>query len=234
MQMKRKDWWVWYNPQNITENQFILTTIVPNSAWDVKELLPILTKFYDNYWTYPENQLADAWYASEENYQFLQDNNIISYVPHPKLQINIDDYIHNSEDNTYQDRDWNIYHFKQHIGSKKWWKKWRPLKSKELEVGEIKKTVYMTTLPDWKKKFIKINPWLHQLYKDNDDRLYSQEWREVYKKRSGCVENVFWNIKANLGFEKFRLRWFEWVQIERNLISLAHNLKKLIKFQLAY
>lgn len=231
MMMKRKDRWTWYNPQNLTENQFILTTIVPNSASDVEELVPILTKFHNTYWAYPKNQLADAWYASEENYQFLQDNKITSYVPHPKLQINIDDYVHNYEKNTYQDKDWNTYNFKQHVRNTKWWKRWRPLKSQELEVDEIKKTIYMTILPDWKKKFIKINSSLHQLYKDNDLRLYSEQWKEIYKKRSGCVENVFWNIKANLGFEKFLLRWFEWVQIERNLISLAHNLKKLIKFQ---
>jgi hypothetical protein len=96
---------------------------------------------------------------------------------------------------------------------------------------DIKKVVYVTTLSNWKKRFIKINRNWHQLCKNNDERLYSEEWRKIYKKRSWCVESVFWNIKANFWFERFRLRWFEWVQIERNLISLAHNLKKLIAFQ---
>ena len=57
--------------------------------------------------------------------------------------------------------------------------------------------------------------------------------KKIYKKRSTCVEPVFGNIKANLWFERFLLRWFEWVQTEWNLISIAHNLKKIIKFKLS-
>lgn len=37
MMMKRKDWWNWYNPQILTENQIILTTTVPNSTDDSNE-----------------------------------------------------------------------------------------------------------------------------------------------------------------------------------------------------
>jgi transposase len=231
MMMKRKDRWTWYNPQNLTENQFILTTTVPNSAGDIDELVPILNKFHKKYNCFPKDQNADMWYASEQNYQFLKDNNINSYIPHQKLQLDINDYVYHQESNTFEDRDWNIYKFKQNIGKKKWIKRWRP--EKALTEDDIKKVVYVTQLPNWKKRFMKINHNRHQLCKENDWRLYSEEWKEVYKKRSWCVEAVFWNIKANLGFEQFRLRWFEWVQIERNLISLAHNFKKLIKFQLA-
>jgi hypothetical protein len=36
-----------------------------------------------------------------------------------------------------------------------------------------------------------------------------------------------------LWFERFRLRGFHGVQIEWNLISLSHNLKKLISHRLA-
>jgi transposase len=229
MLMKRKDRWTWYNPQNLTENQFILTTIVPNSASDIEELVPILNKFYEKFNCFPENQLADTWYASEKNYQFLQDNNIIWYIPHQKLQINIKDYTFHKINNTFEDKEWNIYKFKQNVWKKKWVKRWRPQQA--LIEDDIKKVVYVTQLANWKKKFLKINRNWHQLCENNDKRLYSEEWKDIYKKRSWCVEAVFWNIKANFWFERFRLRWFEWVQIERNLISLAHNLKKLIAFQ---
>lgn len=226
--MKRKDRWTWYNPQNLTENQFILTTTVPNSAGDVEELVPLLKKFNRNFDTFPEIQLADTWYASEENYKFLEENKIRSYIPHQKLQLNIDDYKYDEEHNTFEDKEGNIYRFKQHIGQKKWGERWRPREA--LAQKDIKKTIYVTTLSNWKKRFIKVNRNWHELCKNNDERLYSEEWRKIYKKRSWCVENVFWNIKANFWFKRFRLRWFEWVQIERNLISLAHNLKKLIAF----
>ena len=43
------------------------------------------------------------------------------------------------------------------------------------------------------------------------------------------VEGVFANIKKNLRFTSFNLRSFTGVNIEWTLISLAHNLKKILK-----
>lgn len=231
MKMKRKDWWNGYNPQNLTENQFILLTIAPNSSEDTWELVPVLKKFNEKYNTFPDRQLADKWYASEENYSFLEKNNIESYVPHQKLQIDLDDYKYKEEMDTYEDKDWNIYKFKQNISKKQWWKRWRPHKGKKLKDDDIKAKIYVTKLKNWEEKFLHVNKNWHQFCKNNDKRLYSEKWKEIYKKRSWCVENVFWNIKMNLKFERFSLRWFKGVQIEWNLISLAHNLKKIIKFQ---
>lgn len=225
MLMKRKDRWTWYNPQNLTENQFILTTIVPNSGSDIEELVPILNKFYENFNCFPKNQLADTWYASEDNYEFLESNNIKSYIPHQNLQINLNDYLYDSDNDTFEDKQGNIYKFKQNIKKSSGWKQ-----GKRLENNDIKSKIYVSLI-DWKKRFIHINYNRHKLCRINDERLYWEEWRKIYKKRSWCVENVFWNIKANFWFERFRLRWFQWVQIEWNLISLAHNLKKLIAFQ---
>jgi len=236
MKMKRKDWWVWYNPQNITENQFILTTTVSNSAEDTWELQPILEKFFERYDTYPEKNLADWWYASEENYQYLEERNIQSYIPHQKPQLDLKEYIYNQAEDSYTDKEWNTYVFKQHVWKKKMWKqstRWRPRKWSELKEEDIKATKYITTLKCWKQKIITINRNRLALCERNDERLYSDKGQEIYKKRSGCVENVFGNLKMNLWFERFRLRWFEWVQTERNLISLAHNIKKLIQFQVA-
>jgi transposase len=227
MMMKRKNRWTGYNPQNLTENQFILTTTVPNSAGDVNELMPILKKFHEKYNCFPENQNADAWYASEQNYQFLEDNNINSYIPHQAFKIDIDNYIYDDINDTFTDKQWNIFKLKQNIKKTTWWIQWQ-----KLSPEDIKSKIYVSMI-NWVRKFIHVNYDCRNIAKRNDKRLYSKEWREIYKKRSWCVEAVFWNIKTNLWFERFRLRWFEWVQIERNLISLAHNLKKLIRFELA-
>lgn len=230
MMMKKKDWGVGYNPQNLTENQFILETTVPNSAEDTWELVPILDKFHKNYGELPDKQLADAGYASEENYQYMEDNKIESYVPHQKTSLNMDDYTYDEKNNSYQDKEGNTYKFKQNIRKKKW-VKWRPKKWVKLKEEEIKAIQYITTLADWKNKIITVNKNWKALCKRNDERLYSEAGREKYKKRSGCVENVFWNIKMNFWFTRFLLRWFEWVEIERNLICLAHNFQKIIGYR---
>ena len=234
MRMKRKDWWTWYNPQNITEKGFVLATTVPNTADDSNELIPLIEKFKDKYKLNPDKILADKGYWNEENYLFLEKNNIESYIPHPENNWNrLDDYIYNQKQDIYEDKEWNIYNFKQYMWLKKWWKRWRPKKNEIQKEKDYKAKLYFAKLENWKNKFLYVNKDLKEVYRRNDDRLYSEEWKEIYRKRSWDVENAFWNIKFNLSFERFLLRWFGWVQIEWNLISLAHNFKKLIKFRIS-
>ena len=238
MMMKRKDWWNWYNPQILTENQIILTTTVPNSSDDSNELIPILNKVKKNF---KEEQiqilLADKWYWNEENYKYLKEKEILWYIPHPESNwINLEDYKYNKEEDIYIDKNWKIFKFKQFMWKINWnIKKWRPKKEEQIKIKEedYKAKLYFTRLENWKNKYLYVDIKLKQIYKENNDRLYSEEWRKIYKKRSTCVEPVFGNIKANLWFERFLLRWFEWVQTEWNLISIAHNLKKIIKFKLS-
>ena len=232
MKMKRKDWWTWYNPQVLTENRFILSSRVPNTAEDTWELIPSLEKLKKQYNTLPKNQLADAGYASEENYEYLEKQRISSYIPHAKFQTDFEEYTYNSEENSYEDIQWNIYRFKQHVSKKQEWRtRGRPKKWER--VSNIIATLYVRKTSTWKNKFLYVNKNWQRLCKENDTRLYTDEGRNMYKKRSWCVENVFGNIKGNLWFERFRLRGFQWVQIEWNLISLTHNLKKLISHSLA-
>lgn len=230
MMMKRKDWWVWYSPQNLTENSFVVATMVPNSADDSNQLIPLLTKFHEKYNTHPKQVLADKWYGNEENYKFLEENGIESYIPHPENNgKRLTDYIYDQENDTYRDKQGNFYRFKQFVWIKKEWKRGRPRKGEKQKPEDYKAKLYATQLKNSKNKFLYVNKGLKELYKRNDERLYSQEWKEIYKKRAWDVENSFWNIKFNLSFERFLLRWFKWVQIEWNLINLAHNFKKMIK-----
>lgn len=232
MQMKKKDWWNGYNPQNLTENQFILVTTVTNSANDTNELIPVLKKFEEKYGILPEKILADKWYGTEENYNYWEEKNIATYIPHPKYSwVNLDDFIYDKKADIYEDKEWNIFKFKQYVWSLIWRKQWRPRLGEISKEEDFEAKLYFTILPDGRKKFLQIAKNLKAIFKKNDERLYSDEWKNIYKKRCCCVEPVFWNIKMNLKFERFSLRWFDGVQIEWNLISLAHNLKKIINFK---
>ena len=228
MQMKRKDWGVGYSPQILTEKRFILSTRVPNTPEDSGELIPSLEKLYDQFKIFPKEQLADTGYSSEANYRYLEEHAIASYIPHQE-KIRLSEYEYNEEKNTYTDRTWEIYIFKQNVGKKEDGRK-RGRPKKWVQIREIIATTYFC---EKLNKYLYVNKNWHELCERNDERLYSKQWKEIYKKRSGCVENVFGNIKGNLWFERFRLRGFQWVQIEWNLISLAHNLKKLISHRLA-
>lgn len=74
MQMKRRDFGNGYNPQIATENQIILASTVPNSAGDSEELVPVLNQLERLHGAEkkPKQVLADKGYASESNYEYLE------------------------------------------------------------------------------------------------------------------------------------------------------------------
>lgn len=59
------------------------------------------------------------------------------------------------------------------------------------------------------------------------EKLTSDAAKEKLKLRSTTVEPVIGNLKANLGFWRFRLRGHENLRAEFNLMCIAHNLNKL-------
>ena len=59
------------------------------------------------------------------------------------------------------------------------------------------------------------------------EKMETEEAKEIYQMRKIVVEPVIGDIKENYGFTKFYLRGLEKVKIEINLVSIAHNLKKI-------
>ena len=53
------------------------------------------------------------------------------------------------------------------------------------------------------------------------------EAKKIYHRRKTVVEPPIGNIKQNLGFREFLLRGINSVKTELNLVSIAHNLKKV-------
>ncbi len=66
--------------------------------------------------------------------------------------------------------------------------------------------------------------------KEQIENFKDKRIKSFYKRRSNDVEAPFWDIKFNIWFERFSLRWKNKVKIEWILVCLAHNFKKLINF----
>lgn len=232
MQMKRKDFANWYNTQILTEDQFIVTTTVSNHAPDQKELAPIIEKFEQQYDGLPKELVADKWYSSTENYENLEQKGIDWYIPtYQDLQVKLEDYTYNKEEDVYTDQTWNVYIFKQN-----WWKidwdnkKWRPWK--DTDKSQYLSTIYQSKdLINWKKKYLEIRPKRIEHHGKQTEKMKTIRWKELSRARKFTVEPIFGNIKRNFGFETFSLRGLIWVNIERNIVCIAHNLKKLMNLQ---
>ena len=58
-------------------------------------------------------------------------------------------------------------------------------------------------------------------------KMETEEGKKTYGLRKTIVEPVIGNIKYNLGFNEFRVKGLDGAKLELNLVSIAHNLKKI-------
>ena len=236
MQMKRKDYAQGYNVQTITENGFVLSNSIFNTSADQGTLQGSLEQFKALHADTPENLLADKGYSSEDNYSFCEQNQIDAYIPIYNPGTDFTGYTYHPDTDTYTDKRGRIYRFKQRMEKKDGTLSKRGRPSQAVTVTAQKKLhrqfkhiVYLYQNTKTKtKKFLCISPGWQKYMRQQMKKLSTRKGRLLYRKRMTDVEGVFANIKYNLNFTRFRLRGFYGVAIEWNLISLAHNLKKLL------
>src|SRR3954471_12356460 len=71
-----------YNVQISTNNQIIASYSIHQKTTDTNTLTAHLNQHEKDFDQKPQVVTADAGYGSEENYQYLEDNNITGYVKH--------------------------------------------------------------------------------------------------------------------------------------------------------
>jgi len=232
MQMKRKDYANGYNVQSITENGIILSNSIFNGPSDTNTLIPSLQKL-QSLFVLPKRLLADKGYSSEDNYSFCEQNAIDAYIPIYSHQIDLSTYIYNEARDEYADQQGRIFHFKQHRAQKDGrGKRGRPKKT--AEYLKQQRHLYKSTIYEHldektqKMKYLMISLGWQSHIKKQKEKLSTMKGKLIYKQRMHDVEGVFANIKKNLRFTSFNLRGFTGVNAEWTLISLAHNLKKIM------
>jgi len=210
-----------YNIQAMTENGFVLSSYVADSSADQNLLIPTIQRFKNLYNTEPKYLLADKGYSSEDNFTFCEQEAIDAYIPLHQELLDMSVYTYNKKQNTYTHKDGRIFHFKQHMKKRK--------KKHAKDPVSYKRTVYeYVNERTQKKKYLCVSHEWQRLARKHERKLATPEGKELYKRRMPDVEGVFGNIKHNLKFTTFLLRGLTGAMIEWNLISLAHNLKKMI------
>jgi hypothetical protein len=228
MKMKRGDFANGYNVQIMTENGIVLTSFVSNNSADQHTLVPSVQKLEALHNKIPKRLLADKGYSTEVNYTFCEERGVDAYIPVSKQQIRLADYTHDQELNTYTDNEGRVFVFKQHADRLEQ-KATRGRPKKTQKQHTYKATIYEYRDPTTgKKHYLKISHLWQSHIKKQKEKFSTHNGKQIYKQRMHDVEGVFARIKHHLNFTRFQLRGFEGVRNEWTLISLAHNLKKIL------
>ena len=112
----------------------------------------MLQKIKELHQKQPTQILADKGYASEENYEYLEQQDIDGYIPHPKLQGklagNLEGWHYSATKDEYIDPDGNRYYFKQYSGSKTKRGRGRPTSKELIQASDFKSKVYQAKTND--------------------------------------------------------------------------------------
>lgn len=226
-----------YNIQIGTENRYIVGFSVHPNPTDTKTLIPHLNHLEERLGQLPENIIADAGYGSEENYEYLEEKHVGSYVKYnkfhwekkkknrenPYLAENLS-YV--PETDSYLCR--NGKHL-IHIGNSKY----------VTEAGyETRRDYYRcedcTVCPyaseckkTDKNRTIRVSHRLNELKRKANEKLCSEKGLKLRSQRVVEVEQVFGRLKGCWSFRRFHLRGTEKVKIEWGLLAIAHNITKM-------
>jgi len=226
-----------YNFQISTNNQYIVNYSLHQTTADTTTLQEHTQIYKAQYHQSPEVITADAGYGSEENYQYLSNNNIENYVKYnyfdkdqsqksnKKYPFKPDTLFYNKQKDHYICPMGQVM---KSIGT-------HQAKNKNGFTQTV--TRYQATNCNGcplrgachKSKGNRITEVNHTLNKYKErvrENLNSEQGIYHRKKRPCDVEPVFANIKNNHHFKRFMLRTKPKVEIEAGLLALAHNLRK--------
>jgi hypothetical protein len=228
-----------YNLQVSTNNQYIANYSIHQATTDTTTLPTHLNDYAEQYQSTPAILTADAGYGSEENYQYLEQNNITAYVKYNQFDREQNQAIQNKKpfaaDKLYYNKELDYYvcpmgqhmenkgshirttatGFKQHITH---------YQAKNCSNCPLNGICHKSK----GNRIIEVSHQLNQLKQQARQLLESEEGIKKRKQRCCDVEPVFANIKNNHGFKRFLLRGKEKVLIEVGLLALAHNLRKKV------
>ena len=228
-----------YNVQIATENQFILGYGVYQKADDTSVLIPFLEKVKNHIKSFPDTIVADAGYGSEENYDYLTNNELDSYVKYNNF-----DY---EKTKKYRTRKFLSDHFIYEPEKDQYTcpegQKLYYLNTQENTSGngyKSERRIYQSSTCSTCKqrdlcckgqndRTIQVSPRLVMHKQRVKQNLESEKGLKLRSQRGIDVESVFGQIKHNNQFRRFYTRGLKNVSTEWGLISIAHNIKKAVK-----
>lgn len=232
-----------YNVQAGTEGQFIVGFSVHGRAGDTACFIPHMEQTRRNLGgRLPKNVIADAAYGSEENYAYLEQNNVENFLKYNTFYQDTHHYRQPQVLRAHQFRAENFtydpqtdtflcpanqrlqFRYESRYTTDNGYESTRrtyecfecancPLKSQCTKAKGNRKIRISFRLLEYRRRA--------------RENLTSEEGKQLRTARSTEVETVFGHLKHNMGFRRFHLRGLEKVKTEFGLLSIAHNMSKM-------
>lgn len=227
-----------YNTQISTEEQFITHFSIHQTAGDTTTLKGHLDSFETQYQVQSKAAVTDAGYGSEENYELMEEKGIDAYVKynyfHQEQKVSqkanpflVQNLYYNAKEDFY------VCPMGQRLENKG--------KRKRISVNGYtsEASCYEARRCDGcplrgachnnkGNRIIEVNHRLDELRAKAKNMLTSEAGIAHRKKRPVEVEAVFGQLKSNNQFTRFTLKTLPKVTIEFGLMSIGHNLRKLM------
>jgi len=226
-----------YNIQIATENQFITNYAIYQRPADTLTLIPFLKLFKERYGVQSTTVVADAGYGSEQNYEYLFNEDITPYVKF--------NYFHSEQKKKYKNNPFlpaNLYYNEKEnyyicpMGQHMRFVRQERRKSDTGYVSTI--SIYQAERCDGcplrckchkskNNRVIEVNHILNQYKTQIRELLNSPTGLYHRSKRPIEPESVFGHIKNCGKFRRFQLQGLKGTEIEFGLKAIAHNIRKM-------
>ena len=227
-----------YNIQVGSCNGFVVNWSTHQNRSDNGTLMPHYERYKRFFNKLPASTTADSGYGNQENYEYLEKNNIKNYIKYPLF--------HKEETKKFKEMKYNWQNMEYNETRDEFvcpeGKILKPVSTREdkTETGFVQtSTVYeCTECANCKYKSectkakenrqIKFNKKLWELKKVVKENVTSEKGIEMRKKRAEYSEGIFGQIKWNMNFKRFLLRGLDKVDLEWGLLCFALNIKRMI------
>ena len=226
-----------YNLQMGTEGQFVVGFSVHQRPGDPGCLVPHLQGLKEQLGRLPKNVIADSGYGSEENYAYLNQEQIGNYVKYNTFgQEQRARYTPNpfAADQMAYDPEQDelicpagkrlTYRYSTHPKTDNGYRGERRCYECEDCTGcPLKEQCTKAKGNRVVQKAFQLQAWRQQAR----ENLTSEEGKKLRSLRGVEVESVFGRLKEDWGFRRFLLRGLEKVKTEFGLLCIAQNMAKL-------
>ena len=176
-----------------------------------------------------ENIVADTGYSSGENYHYLENQNLTSYIPpHGTYKGGPEGFTYNKEQDHYICPENEIIPYKapRRDARTQTLKKEYRSSSKQCKGCPLFTSCIGKTAKE--KKFTVT--YYREYYERNNKRIKSKQGRYMKAKRQSTVEPVFGTLTQFMGLRKINTKGIQQANKVMHLSAIAYNLKKYLKF----